>query len=437
MQRMWVTLEYSQSKAACIMDQSNHIWRTREETGLFARDTFTQLVGGGQRQLLGIFRYAKTFSSSLTLPGEFLGGIVERERGPRQLCLGEAMELVARKQCQVFRDRFLAIHVLLNRDISPNNPLPIPKIEADACAWVWRSALSKDDYSPLLLQPQECILSSNPELDVASFLVGYRSLDGAAWCMGNQETPPLRSLITIEPVIQAELDLVGEIEEIYYMGTEESGEVAGVEWAIGILGSIAGAEGIQLSPERLVDGLNRVFPFDNMHKRAALQMVDMVFSFSERQERDNDFKYKVEKQLESYIAAPDGEPGSGRRLDAAREISEILQLDKYIMGDYSSRVTRLTRSWYIASRRKNRGAVSGEPICEVRCPKCRIVTLFRLDLRDTGQLGDKLYRIAGLGYSESVEDGVGLVINIGRITGRMFYGPPACGCQLPEKVEIR
>jgi hypothetical protein len=107
------------------------------------------------------------------------------------------------------------------------------------------------------------------------------------------------------------------------------------------------------------------------------------------------------------------------------------------MGDYSSRVTRLTRSWYIASRRKNRGAVSGEPICEVRCPKCRIVTLFRLDLRDTGQLGDKLYRIAGLGYSESVEDGVGLVINIGRITGRMFYGPPACGCQLPEKVEIR
>lgn len=85
----------------------------------------------------------------------------------------------------------------------------------------------------------------------------------------------------------------------------------------------------------------------------------------------------------------------------------------------------------------DRGPVGGEPICEVRCPKCRTVTLFRLDLRDTGRLGDKLYRIPGLGYSESVEDGVGLVINKGRITGRMFYGPPACGCQLPEKVEIK
>jgi hypothetical protein len=151
----------------------------------------------------------------------------------------------------------------------------------------------------------------------------------------------------------------------------------------------------------------------------------------------NEFEFEVETQLESYYDAPDGELGRNQRQAAAQEISEILQLGKHIFEDISDQVTRLTRSRHVARHRRDRGAVRGEPICEVRCPKCHIVTLFRLDLRDTGRLGDKLYRIPGLGYSESVEDGVGLVINSGRITGRMFYGPPACGCQLPEKVEIK
>lgn len=43
-QRMWVILEYSQAKAACVMDQSNTIRRNKEVTdGLLARDTFTHL----------------------------------------------------------------------------------------------------------------------------------------------------------------------------------------------------------------------------------------------------------------------------------------------------------------------------------------------------------------------------------------------------------
>ena len=47
MQRMWVTLEYSLSKSACIMDQSNRIWRTVEGDDNFSRDTFSRLVSGG------------------------------------------------------------------------------------------------------------------------------------------------------------------------------------------------------------------------------------------------------------------------------------------------------------------------------------------------------------------------------------------------------
>lgn len=105
--------------------------------------------------------------------------------------------------------------------------------------------------------------------------------------------------------------------------------MAGVDWVIGVLDSIANAEGTTLSPERLVDGLNRVFPFDVVHRKAAWQTMNMVLSFRERQERDNEFKSKVEKQLESYNNAPDGEPRRNRRRDAVEEISEILQLDMF------------------------------------------------------------------------------------------------------------
>ena len=160
MQRMWVTLEYSQSRAACVMDQSGTIWRHRQDNGLFARDTFTKLLDGGQTQLIGLFRHAKTFATSLSLPGEYLSEIASRNTKARQLCLGEAVELVARKQCQVFRDRFLAIFVLLNRDIAPKGLSSIPERAIDACAWVWRNALIENDYSPLLLHPREHMPSS-------------------------------------------------------------------------------------------------------------------------------------------------------------------------------------------------------------------------------------------------------------------------------------
>jgi hypothetical protein len=437
MQRMWVTLEYSQCKTACIMDQSNQIWRNRDGTGLFARDTFTQLVKGGHTKLIGLFRYAKSFSRTLSLPGEFLGGIASRENGPRQLCLGEALELVARKQCFLFRDRFFAIHVLLNRIVVAGTSPAIPQIEADICAWVWRSALAKGDYSPLLLQPQVHMPFSNPAPGMPSWLVGYGSLDAAQWILGNQESSPERTLDATDPSVLVMMDLVGSIEKIHYLDVEKSGEVTGVDWVIGLLNSIVKAEKTTLSPEKLVDGINRVFPFDIIHKKAAFSMVGMVLSFRERQEHDPEFRNHLEIRLESYRNAPgDSDYGRGLRQEAAGEISDILQLDKHIFGDISDQVTRLTRSRHVARKRKERGAVGGEPICEVRCPGCRTVTLFRLDLRETGQVGDKLYRIPGLSYSESVENGVGLVLQEGRISGRMLYGPPACDCQLPEKVQI-
>jgi hypothetical protein len=437
MQRMWVTLEYSQAKAACVMDQSNTIWRDKEVAdGLFARDTFTQLLNGGFHHLVGMFRWAKTFARTTSRPGNFLGGLATRRNmQERQLCLGEVMELVFLKQCQVFRDRFLAIHIILNPNPTPNDPPPIPGTDRDACSWVWRSALSKGDYSPLLLQPRECVSSSNPEPPYPSWLVGCRSVDGAEWDLGNQETAPKENPVVTEVSVKAVLNQVGEIRAIHYLDTQDSGEVEGVNQVMQILVAIARTEGLVLSPRDLYDAMSCVFPFDRMHSRMARAKLNMVFSFDERQTQDSEFSTKLSEHLDLYTEVS-GEGRKSQVLDTAQSITTLLQLDTHIMGTISTEVTRLTRSRHVARRRKARGAVKGEPLCEVRCPECHKTTLLRLDLRVTGNVGDIVYRIPGLGYSESVDDGVGLVLRDGRITGRMFYGKPACHCQLQDTMEI-
>ena len=236
--------------------------------------------------------------------------------------------------------------------------------------------------------------------------------------------------------IYADLEFVGVLERIHYLDVEDSGKIAGVEWTIGVLNEIAKAEATTLSAETLVDGLYRVFIFDKTHSVMARVLENMALSFTELQQRDREFDIRLDERIESYKGAPCGEPGRNQRLQAAQEISGMLQLERNIARDLTSGVTRLTLSRYIARQRRDRGARHGEPICQVRCHNCRRITLFRLDLRETGREGDKIYRIPGLCYSKTVENGVGLVLKGGRITGRMLYGPPTCDCSVLQEIEI-
>lgn len=102
----------------------------------------------------------------------------------------------------------------------------------------------------------------------------------------------------------------------------------------------------------------------------------------------------------------------------------------------SEALTRFSCSRYIAQRRRDRGMKNGEPVCLVRCPGCRSVTLLRLDLRDTAAIGHKVFCIPGLSYEDGLKNGIGLIIEGGRITGRMLYGIPACDCRLSETIGI-
>jgi hypothetical protein len=99
-------------------------------------------------------------------------------------------------------------------------------------------------------------------------------------------------------------------------------------------------------------------------------------------------------------------------------------------------ITRFSIASKNANRRKQRGLNAQEPICTVKCVFCGMRSLFRLDLRATAAVGARVYRISGLAYSQTVKNGVGLVIQDGRIVGRMISGTRACGCTRTEIVRI-
>ncbi|KAH7309704.1 hypothetical protein B0I35DRAFT_440487 [Stachybotrys elegans] len=436
MQRMWVLVEFSLCRSACVMDKSDYIWRNPHGVDGMQYDTFTTFVRNGHSILIGLFRYAKSFA--VNLRDGVLAGLTEKNNDEqRDLCLGEALELITKTKCQQFRDRFLAVHVLRNKNSPPGSPA-IPEDAVEACQWVWQDALMRHDFSPMLLQPRESKQGSNPTREMPSWLTGYSGLDHAEWSLGNQQASPQFTISVEDGLIKTELSLVGKIEKIHYLDAEESGSVAGVEWAIGILGSQAGPEAgtRNLSAAELVDGLNRIFPLGSMDMRHAQQQEGVVYTMEGRENQDRSFRFKVERYLAEYFAVPSQ---SLQRRYAAYKLTQLLKYDTPIMVNNSAQVTRFGKSRHIAISRRQRGAINGEPICEVRCLEstCRAITLLRLDLRVNAEIGDKVYRIPGLSYSETLQDGMGVVLNKeGRITGRMLYGPPGCPCQPRESVEI-
>ena len=69
---------------------------------------------------------------------------------------------------------------------------------------------------------------------------------------------------------------------------EISGEITGVAFALGLIADVAHAEGMEMSTELLVDGLNRIFPLDEPDQEKA-QQVGRPFSFADISRRYPEF----------------------------------------------------------------------------------------------------------------------------------------------------
>jgi hypothetical protein len=443
MQRMWVTLEYAQCKEACIMDKYNNIIRSPGDTitPIFGRDVFTNMIRGAHRQLNELCRYASTFTDTLTLPGEFLGGLTEtggKRDETRVMCLGEAVEVINRKRCFKEADRYLALYLILNPEVTPTSTPAIPRNVLDACIWLWKHALLKGDYSPLLIQPREIEQGSTPGERTPSWAVGWSGLKSGEWRMGSlRHNSNGIGVYSDGHTLRIGLELVGRIEAIYHLEVGDCGKLSGIEWSIRLLVTLAEKERRAVpSAQDILRSVNSIFPLDIIHAARRSEVSPNT---------------TMDRLEESFIALAEEKLGILRLIDGssspmneqvihelATSVVETLQFEVLLWEPTSKNVSRLNRSRVLAERRRERGVQEGEPICLVQCPGCGMSTLLRLDLRQTARVGDEVYRIPRLSYDETIEGGVGLILcPERRITGRMLYGSPTCCCQSPNLVEIR
>lgn len=271
--------------------------------------------------------------------------------------LGDVLELVRQNDYFHFRNRFIAIHVMLGLENALYASAPFLTDATAAYLKAWRDPLIIGDLSPLLLHPLEASEPSNPGSEIPSWLVGYDSFDGVEFRLGAERTPPLQ-LPTIKGAIaEVYLEVLGVVHTMYFSTLKDMGESEAIDWVLQRLISIVNKDGITRLVQTFLDTVDALFPVSDI-------LMEPNDSASTKKEL---IASPIESNLlAGYTGAVDDED---RRLNFAQQIL----------------------------RRPKRDLV-----CEVKCPQCRSISLVRIHLQQTSRVGDMVFKIPGFTYRGSV-----------------------------------
>ena len=107
-----------------------------------------------------------------------------------------------------------------------------------------------------------------------------------------------------------------------------------------------------------------------------------------------------------------------------------------LSNTFSSAAAGFNRLSFAKHTQSSYGWKHADSLATVECQSCNTRSVFRLAMWKIVNTPLKLYRIPGLRFQHSMENGVGLAISRNRICGRMIYGTPACDCHGREAIEI-
>lgn len=374
-ERMWVVLEHVASQSAFALTRD---WRI----------TATPLKVLVESPLIKATKNYREFDPAKIFNAFYQ--LVTVTRNPD--CLGQALDLIATKDCRAYRDRFTAAQGLLYAENSTTEQMPSGQYEA--CHWLATKRLSEGDYSPLLLIPVPEEERTSP-----SWLTAHSFMDLDTWSLGSETKPPIFPEIIRDGRVEPELELLGQILETKDM--ERTLPI--LEQILDEVVSLSGSD-----PLVLVRTLGSIYPpiytaesFDVpaqtlLHVRECLQ------------------RYQNAKGVQDLVVC-------------ARTCDEICGLLK-LKEERDPGVKISARlEWMVYPR---------EGICKIKCAMCALVYLIRLHIWTLPGASAFVYRIPELSYAYSLPNGVGLVIEDHKIIGRMCYGVRACDCYQTERVLI-
>jgi len=377
--RMWVVLEYAVSQRAYIFMEN---WGLHAKPLNFLLDKIVDLV----LNITDDFVPGEKTSADDHLAFRSMArwGGLATSGSPN--CMGSAFAALSQSSCREHRDRFLAAYGLLywNTD-SGAASAKVPSDQIEACLWLSLKRLEAGDYTPLLLEPSKYETSVQP-----NWLRGHTNISPYTWFAGNQISPPLQPVIVRDGKVEPNLEVVGQLLEVLL---QSRGFIKlNFNEIIAHVVSISGPD-----PHRLVRMLASIFP--------ARPTSHDILNF------DDSILADVHGCLDNYINAQ-----KLQDLDACARIST--QIRSLLDFDHTKRLN--------SGRNEHLRGI--ESICSLRCQKCGIVFLLRLNLWSQPGKNACVYRIPGLRYDTTAPDSVGLIIEDNRIIGRTTSVVRMCDC---------
>ena len=188
-QRMWVCLECCSSQRAYVLSEEYEI-HNHNLKGIEALMGYHVLAHQSNRNRADFLAECK----ELNLDHLMTHSLSNIWRVEGRLTLGAVFDMIARKQCRTYRDRFIAI---------------LPADTTEACLWISRKCLEQGNYTPLLLAPS----LHREELAVpgARWLRGHEHMSVLTWRLGRivKEADDL-TIIRVGKIMP-ELEVVGDI----------------------------------------------------------------------------------------------------------------------------------------------------------------------------------------------------------------------------------
>ncbi|KAF2968934.1 hypothetical protein GQX73_g4620 [Xylaria multiplex] len=417
-ERMWVVLEYIQSKKATILSQYYDIFdKPAADLCDIAGTNLAKYISRFGQSRFNELAHAKGFLWSKRACWD--DQQTWKHQDPSLRTLGAAMFIIGQKVCRDHRDYFFSLRFLLNlrQDEANINTIFSDNSFESYLALCW-DALKNGDYSPLLFLPLD---SEEPD-PRAQWLRGYSEISHKVWDYGTCHQQAKSLVIIRDGKIKPKLESIGEVQSFEYDDFFGSAESIFHRVARKII-EVSGP-----CPKTFYDTISRVFP--SASEKGVFTAPSAIYIDEiESQPADPDtFRKHVERLS---VLAFKGEHRS-ETLQVSNKLLSVLGLGLPEKESSLSRIKAATQEaqWY---KKKLEG------LAVVRCKGCRRDFLLRATVWDHSALEAapaEMYRIPGLLYDDTIAEGVGLVISAGRIVGKMAYATPACECRIKELVEI-
>ncbi|KAI1156159.1 hypothetical protein F4825DRAFT_446903 [Nemania diffusa] len=418
-ERMWVVLEYIQSKKAVILSQYYDVFdKSAAELSDIAGVNLGRYIRRlGQSRFNELAR-AKGFQWSRRACWDDQQTWKHQDR--RLRTLGAAIFITGQKACRDHHDYFFSLRFLLDlrQDEAKINTILSDNRFESYLALCW-DALNNGDYSPLLFLPLD---SEEPD-PRAPWLHGHSNISHKLWDYGTCRQQAKSPTIIRQGGIKPELESIGVVqsfEHYDFFGSAESVFHRIARKIIDVSGTC---------PQAFSSAISRIFP--SAAAKGVFSPPSTIHIDPDDTSPPPTDPATIQKLVErlGYLTFR-----NEHRPEALHVSKKLLSLLGLGLPEKQSSLSRIKAAgeeaqWY---------GKKLEGLAAVRCKGCARDALFRATVWDPPAAGvAEMYRVPGLLYDDTVVGGVGLMVAAGRIVGKMAYATPACECRLSELVEIK